>query len=188
MVIRLSQDNNSDNNGNQRLFVFPGGSNNKQNGQVWASRRLYRCPKCGNTRTFYGRVKVDATIFVTAVGAFEYDIAEYTIDETGKAEHIITHCAECGAIKIEEYEVNLQPEPTITNVTTGARQKIVTNVNPLPPHERDVEFTPDGQAVASSHHAYNETMFAEMGIELVRRKKIPYVPLKSDMFEDEPDF
>jgi len=192
----LSQGNNND---NQKLFVFPGGD--RQHKPVWATRRLYRCPKCGNTRIFYGRAKVDATILVTAIGAFEYDIAEYSIDETGKTEHVITHCAECGALKIEEYEVKLQPNPILTESTTGRIRTVANPIDPLPPHERDVEFPSDGCFEAISQEAGSEIALAEMGIESPRReivrsepafpkpgKDIPYIPLTSDMFDDEPDF
>ncbi|MGB9804474.1 MAG: hypothetical protein ACPLUI_11760 [Desulfofundulus sp.] len=154
---------------------------------VWASNRLYRCTKCGNTRAFYGRTTVDATILVTAVGAFSYDVAEYTIDETDRSNHVITHCAECGSTQVAVYDVTLKPEPVMTDLLTGARRRIYTHVDPLPPGERDVVFTPDGQAVAASQRATNEILFAQLddGKSAAEKRVLKESYMEMD---DDPDF
>ena len=142
----MSEEKNQQRN-KTKLYAFPGGAAGDKpgGGPVWATNRLYRCQKCGNTRVFYGRTVVEAVITVAAVRPFQYEVTQYEITESDRTKQVVTTCAQCGSYDVTMYEVDIDT-PSLKEVRGDKRVHVImTEADPLPPHERDVVLGPDGR-------------------------------------------
>ncbi len=85
---------------------------------------------------------------ITAVYPFQYDVAQYTIDESAPMSQEVISCAQCGSTNIVEYSVDLDASEMVKRDDDSGKRtvyKIMTDVDPLPPNERDVILGPDGR-------------------------------------------
>lgn len=145
-----------------RLYVFPGGrgpgESPARSTPVWFSTRLYRCNRCGNTRLFRGTAVARVSITIAAVRPFQYEVIEYEVDEGEDTVHTVTTCAACGSQEVFVYDVSVDPPAVLE--TTGSGRRIVhhllTDIDPLPPLEKDVITGPDGRWYIGCQRAYEE--------------------------------
>lgn len=173
-----------------QLYAFPGGRSDgatSANSPVWASPRLYRCQKCGNTRLFYGHAKVEATILISAVEPFRYDILQYDIDEIGPVNHRVISCAQCGSTDIVAYDVDVAGAKLTTNDVVLGRRVIILDTDPLPPHEMDVVQGPDGRWYVGCQRTLDHIMVTKYLESTERDPNKPLPDFVTVIEEEEPE-